>query len=462
MRKVSLAFVVSLLLVAAASSQSTPPLGHVVVVAFENHSYSQVVGSSAMPYLNGLITQYALATGYYANTHPSIGNYFELTTGQIITSNDSYNNTVSVDNLERELLKAGKTWKSYAQSIPYTGYTGWDHYPYVKHHNPFAYFSDNVGSSQVNRIVPFSQFATDISNGALPNFSFVVPDLNHDAHDCPAGMSTCSDSDKLHAADQFLQYHVAPVLNSPQFQKDGLLVVWWDEGTASDTANGGGHVAIALVGPVVKRGYRSSTFFRHQNLLRTIAEGLRTGYPGSSATTGSMAEFFFGTSTSSGYGTIAGRVTDISTGSGVGGATVKAGGGATTADSSGYYKIADMTAGSHTVTASASGYFTESTVTTVTAGLTSTANLRLPTGGKIGGTVKTSSGAVIANATVTVSGGSVATTVKTTTSSTGSYSSNWVPVGSYTVTASASGHTSQTKTVNVTTGATATLNFALP
>ena len=37
-----------------------------------------------MPYLNGLINDYSVAQGYFANTHPSIGNYFMLTTGQII------------------------------------------------------------------------------------------------------------------------------------------------------------------------------------------------------------------------------------------------------------------------------------------------------------------------------------------------------------------------------------------
>ncbi|HET7441599.1 MAG TPA: hypothetical protein VFJ47_09875, partial [Terriglobales bacterium] len=48
---------------------------HVFVVVEENHSYSQVIGSSSMPYLNSLATKYGLATKYYANTHPSIGNY---------------------------------------------------------------------------------------------------------------------------------------------------------------------------------------------------------------------------------------------------------------------------------------------------------------------------------------------------------------------------------------------------
>src|SRR5215471_19366349 len=58
---------------------AVPPAGHVVIVVEENHSYSSVIGNSAMPYLNGLASQYGLATQYYANTHPSIGNYFMMT-----------------------------------------------------------------------------------------------------------------------------------------------------------------------------------------------------------------------------------------------------------------------------------------------------------------------------------------------------------------------------------------------
>ena len=89
-----------------------------VLVVEENHNYSDVVGSSSMPYLNSLITKYGLATQYYANTHPSIGNYFMLTAGQTITTDDGFTGTVNDDNIVRQLLAAGKTWKDYAEWLP--------------------------------------------------------------------------------------------------------------------------------------------------------------------------------------------------------------------------------------------------------------------------------------------------------------------------------------------------------
>ena len=53
---------------------TVPASSHVFVVVEENHSYSSVIGSSSMPYLNSLVSKYGLATQYYANMHQSIGN----------------------------------------------------------------------------------------------------------------------------------------------------------------------------------------------------------------------------------------------------------------------------------------------------------------------------------------------------------------------------------------------------
>src|SRR5258708_8350948 len=102
---------------------STPPptalFGHVAIVVEENTNYSSVT-SSSMPYLSGLMSQYGLATQHYANTHPSIGNYFMLTTGQILTNDDAQTPTsfpVSVDNAVPELVAAGQTCEAYAVSL---------------------------------------------------------------------------------------------------------------------------------------------------------------------------------------------------------------------------------------------------------------------------------------------------------------------------------------------------------
>lgn len=241
----------------------------------ENHSYSSVIGSSSMPYLNSLAKNNTLLTNYYANTHPSIGNYFELTTGQIITNSDGYTGTVSQDNIVRELMLAGKTWKSYAESLPSVGYVGGDTGAYIKHHNPFAYFTDVRNSStEKNNIVPFTQFAKDLASHSLPNFSFVVPNINHDAH-----------SGSLSTADSWLKQYIAPLLANSEFQKDGILIIVFDESYSSDTAHGGGHVAAIVVGPKVQKYYKCTTFYQHQSALKTILTALGAQYDDGAAYT---------------------------------------------------------------------------------------------------------------------------------------------------------------------------------
>ena len=102
--KLRLAVLALLMTLTAVVNAQIPASHHVVVVVEENHDYSQVIGTGAMPYLTSLANQYGLATQYYANTHPSIGNYFMMTTGQIITNNDNLRFRRHADNLVRHLL----------------------------------------------------------------------------------------------------------------------------------------------------------------------------------------------------------------------------------------------------------------------------------------------------------------------------------------------------------------------
>jgi len=250
-----------------------PLMGHVIVVVEENTDYSSVIGSSSMPYLNGLAQQYALATQYYAVTHPSIGNYFMMTVGKIITNNDSYSTVVTDDNIVRHLLAAGKTWKSYAEDLPSVGYTGGDVGNYARKHNVIALLSDVVNSATQR-------------NNLVPDYSFVVPNLCNDAHDC-----------SLSTADQWLQTNIDPLVKSATFQRDGLLVIVFDE-AGSDNTDGGGHVPCVIVSPKAKRGYQGVGVYQHQSLLRLTGEalGLRT-LPNAAATAPDMGEFFQTTGT---------------------------------------------------------------------------------------------------------------------------------------------------------------------
>lgn len=261
--------------------------GHVVIVMEENANYSSVVGATAsMPYLNSLISSYGLATQYYADTHPSIGNYLMLVTGQIMTNDDGETPEsfpISVDNIVRELSANGKTWKAYAEDLPSVGYIGGDTGNYAVRHVPLAYLSDVQDSATTRQgLVPFTQFAADLASGALPNFSFVTPNLCNDAHNCA-----------LSVADAWLKTNLAPLLTSTPFKDDGLLIIAFDE-SGDDNTHGGGRVAAVLVSPAFsKKGYQSTTLYQHQSTLRLMLESLGVNsLPGAAATAPAMTEFF--------------------------------------------------------------------------------------------------------------------------------------------------------------------------
>lgn len=264
-------------------SPSSSPFGHVFLVVEENHNYSEVIGNVAMPYFNSLASSYGLATQFYGSTHPSIGNYFMLVTGQIVTNNEGIAPpTFTADNLVRELLATGKTWKSYAEALPSAGYTGPDVYPYAQHHNPFVFLSDVLTSTQMSHLVPFSQFANDLASNQLPNFSFILPDQLNNAHD-----------GTLAQADAWLQQNLAPLISSTVFQKDGLLIIVFDESQFTDLTNGGGHVAALVISARGKPGYQSTTLYQHPSILRLILHSLgATTFPGAAATAPDMREFF--------------------------------------------------------------------------------------------------------------------------------------------------------------------------
>jgi phospholipase C len=263
--------------------QTLPTFKHVFVVVEENNNYSSVIGNSSMPYLNSLANTYGLATQYYANTHPSIGNYFMLTTGKIITNNDSFTGTVTADNVVRHLLTAGKTWKSYEETLPYAGYIQPDTGNYARRHCPLSYFSDVVNSSSEKlNLVPFTQFSSDLASGHLPSYSFITPNLCNDAHNCSLG-----------TADAWLKKNIAPLISSSVFKDGGLLIIVFDE-SANDNTHGGGRVAWVAVSPEFsKLKYKSTKLYQHQNTLRLTLQGLGlSSFPGAAASASDMSEFF--------------------------------------------------------------------------------------------------------------------------------------------------------------------------
>lgn len=248
----------------SSTRQSTANLDHIFVIAEENQPIGNVIGAADAPYLNSLAKRYALATNYFATTHPSLPNYLALTSGSthgvtndcIPTSADC---VLNVPNIADLIEKSGRTWKEYAKGMPSSCYTS-NAGNYAPRHNPFVYYTDILKNPArcETHVVPFNRLNIDLrSTQTTPNFAFITPDLCSDMHSCP-----------VRTGDDWLSRHVPAILNSPAFTKQkSLLIITWDEGDRS--AN---KVATIFAGTAAKRDFASARHYTHYSLLHTIEE----------------------------------------------------------------------------------------------------------------------------------------------------------------------------------------------
>lgn len=297
---------------------SVPQVQHVFLVVEENQSYDDVIGNPDMPYLNQLASHGALARRYYANTHPSLNNYFYLTSGRRATglpgfSADLFKGTVAGANVASILSSHGKTWKAYAEDLPNPGYVGDNRGLYAKRHNPFAYYQSVLadkaasGKNQREQIVPFQQFSEDWRAGKLPSYSVLVPNLVNDAHtNARTGKgAACRDPESLRQADHWLEQNLKPVIETESFRRDSLLIVVFDEacdlGRKADSSSsptqhrgGGGHIPAVVVGAGVPGdGCVSDTVYHHESVLKLSLKALgMSEFPGASGSAADMGELF--------------------------------------------------------------------------------------------------------------------------------------------------------------------------
>lgn len=297
-------------------SGTIPLFQHVFVLVEENQGYAQVIGNRKdLPYLNELADRYGVATNYFANTHPSINNYFYLTAGRRGTTApwvwslaDEYPLDVGGENVASVLTAAGKSWKAYAEDLPHAGYVEDGKFPYVKRHNPFTYLeSVRSHASERPRIVPFSQFKLDFQQQTLPDYSFLVPNLYNDGHHnrVRGDGASCGDHQALGQIDDWLKTNIRPLVESSMFQQGGLLIIIFDEacdyGPYGDSrfdptnaaVKGGGRVPAIIISSRTPPHARSAVLFHHESTLRLTLQALGVNrFPGLAATSPDMSEFF--------------------------------------------------------------------------------------------------------------------------------------------------------------------------
>ncbi len=229
---------------------------HIVVVVLENKASTQLDGSPAAPYLNGLMAGSAVLTNSHAITHPSEPNYLALFSGSTHGVTDDRCPLALGDqpNLARQLIDAGRSFTGYSEGLPRPGYTGCSSGRYAAKHNPWNDFSNVPGTASQ----PFTAFPADFTR--LPTVAFVIPDLCNDMHDCSIATGDSWMRDHLDGYAHWARAH------------NSLLIVTFDENDNSP----GNQILTFISGASVRPG-RYSQRVDHYGVLATIED--RYGLP---------------------------------------------------------------------------------------------------------------------------------------------------------------------------------------
>jgi phosphatidylinositol-3-phosphatase len=258
------------------SQTALPTPDHIVIAILESHGYSQLIGSSAAPYINSLSndTLSALFAESYAVAHPSQPNYLVLFSGSIQGVTDNLvpsDNPFTAANLIRQLIDSGKTFISYCEDLPEVGYNGATSGYYARKHNPVTNWM-GTGTNQVstNLNQPFTAFPiNDFS--LLPTVCYVVPNLENDMHNG-------SDPARITIGDEWISNNLNSYIQWAKANNSLFILTFDEEG--STVAN---HIITIFTGQMVKSGQYSNKI-NHYSVLHTIEKMYGLPYVGDSLT----------------------------------------------------------------------------------------------------------------------------------------------------------------------------------
>jgi len=371
------------------SDDSHHRIKHVFVIILENEGFDVTFGpNSKAPFLSKTLpSQGVLLTQYYGTGHVSLDNYVAMISGQAATPQTRNDCQVfqdfaltgltadgqaigsgcvypaSIKTLPDQLNAIGKTWRGYMEdmgndpsresatcghpALNSVDLTQSSEAPsaavplgdqYASRHNPFVYFHSIIDSPDcASHVVNLNLLPQDLQHESdTPSFVFITPNLCNDGHDAP-----CKNGQPggLVSADAFLQKWIPLITASTAYQRDGLIVIAFDEGglTVQPTATGlsifapglfccneqpgpnlapfpqstnitstvsltfqsygGDRTGAVLLSPFLEPGTVSNTPFNHYSLLKSLEDIFDTdaylGYAGAPGLVG-----FFGCVTS--------------------------------------------------------------------------------------------------------------------------------------------------------------------
>jgi hypothetical protein len=253
-----------------------PRFAHVFLIYFENEDFAQVVGNTAKaPYMNRLISGGSLLADFFAEEHPSDGNYLAFaggsTFGVPLTDPLEENPTYTIDarNIGDLIDAAHETWAGFLQSAdgPCDNTV---HGYYWNDDLPMLYFKDvrERPSYCSAHLLPLQALQPDLETAATtPAFSWIGPNDCSDIEGCG-----------IRAGDEFLQQVATEIFKSPAWTTQrSLLIVTFDEDNTNHERPAQLVPTFVLGSQDVRHGYVSSVRYTHYSLLRTVEAALGLG-----------------------------------------------------------------------------------------------------------------------------------------------------------------------------------------
>jgi phospholipase C len=318
-------------------ASAIPPYAHIFLIVEENKGYELVIGpDTAAPNINRLAHEYALATQFYAEVHPSEGNYVAMLGGDTygIHDDDAFyckpgtkdrwcpksggadyvDHSLKARSLVDQLEERGLTWKAYMESLPVPGslavrwpsadapVAGMPQQLYAVKHNGFMNFVRvQTDPARATKIVDFETLSRDLDNGQLPNYAHIVPNQCNDMHGRDAAPEVPPDCRKgevralVARGDRLAGELVARIMRSALWsaRDNAAIVITFDEndkeerGSAdqgccgnepgSAANSGGGRIPTVVITNHGLHGVVDDTRYNHYSLLRTTESAFGIG-----------------------------------------------------------------------------------------------------------------------------------------------------------------------------------------
>jgi phospholipase C len=299
---ISVVVALALMVPLAASAQTNVSNGkpknfqHVFIIMMENTGYKSLIGNPNAPWINSAAATYGLATNYTGVSHPSQPNYIAATSGALNGVFNDNDITIDVPNIVDQIERSGRTWKAYMQSLSLCNGNLLAHacgnQLYERKHNPFVSYLDVQNNpARLANIVDFSQFATDLANKSVPDYTWISPDQCNDMHGRASTPSDPCDFSQVQSliktGDTFLNNTVSAIMNSQAWNGNSVIFITWDESDFPfvDVSGcchavpgaGGGHVVTITISHSDHSARTSSIAYNHYSMLATIEGGWKLG-----------------------------------------------------------------------------------------------------------------------------------------------------------------------------------------